>query len=156
MLSLMTRSIAVALLALFVMSVGQGRAGTIPVVNGSFETPVVTSELTGSFTGWTVSSLAGIQRPAYYGNLLPAYDGDQDAWIHDGGSMEQSVGSYDSSSSYTLTYHAGQWETSGQYEVSLLVGNTVLASYTSPVIAPYIWDSVTTLVAAQTRVCPDS
>lgn len=148
MLSLVTRSFAVALLAISVMSVGQGRAGTIPIVNGSFETPVVGNELTGSFTGWTVSGTAGIQRPAAYGNLLPAYDGAQDAWLHAGGSIEQTVGSYESGSSYTLTYHAGEWTSSGQYEVSLLVGNTVLASYTSPGIAPYIWDTVTTLVAA--------
>jgi hypothetical protein len=153
MRSVLTRMFVVGFLAVSAQMVGQARGDiTVPVDNGSFENPLITTTppyyTVGSFTGWTVTGMGGVQVPGVFG--FTAIDGAQDAWMHSGGSMEQTVGSYDSSSSYTLTYHAGELglAAGGQYEVALLVGSTVLASYTSPVIANYTWDSVTTTLTA--------
>ncbi len=135
-------------LALAFIGAAPAGANTVAVINPGFESPAVPIEILGTFLGWTGSGVFGLQNTAFYGNLLPAYEGAQDGWMHTGGVLEQNVGSYDSSQTYTLSYHAGEWSRNGQYEVSLLVGNAVLASYTSAVVAGNTWDTVTTLVAA--------
>jgi hypothetical protein len=133
---------------LALISAGAASANTVTVVNPGFESPQVPIEIVGNLEGWTATGLAGLQNTAHFGNLLPAYEGAQDGWMHSGGVLEQNVGSYDSSLTYTLNYHAGEWRDSGQYVVSLLVGSTVLASHTSATVAGNTWDTVTTLVAA--------
>lgn len=134
-------------------NIGNSVADTIniPIVNHSFELPDLTAmgvnAFFGPIDGWT--GVAGVEKIS----LIPAlvgkpHDGTQVAYVNPGGYLEQNVGVYDPTGTYNLGYLAAVWWDVGAYNVSLLVGGNILASYTSPEISYGDWDTVTSLIAA--------
>jgi len=146
------RLIVVATTLLFIGNIENTVAGTvnIPIANHSFELPDLTAMgingFFGPIDGWT--GIAGVEKisqvPALVGK---PHDGTQVAYVIPGGYLEQNVGAYDATATYNLGYLAAVWWDVGRYNVSLLVGGNVLASYTSPQISYGDWDTVTSLIA---------
>ncbi len=131
------------------------QAGTIPIINYSFESPTVgyfttTNGVSGGLAtptipGWTMTTALGnigIYRPPAASYTPP--DGSQVGYIGGGTALAPDPGSFSqvlgvsaiAGDTYNLGVYVGargEGYTLGDYTISLLAGATVLASVTDPV-----------------------
>jgi len=95
----------VALIVFWLMA-GTATAGTIPVANFSFESPVqATGTFSASITSWSGSG-SGVFRGAQFGQNAVATDGDQIAYMNEtNGQIYQTLGvAYQPGLSYTMVF----------------------------------------------------
>ncbi len=129
-------------------------AFVIPVVNGSFEADTGSDSSHGYYgspSGWTLTGSGGAENPLFVarsGSIPSTISGKQVGWLQGTGSMfVQQVGQYDPTATYEFQYFAGAYYRTGTYQVQLLVGDSVLASYLSGAVQAGEWDSMQSLSA---------